>query len=165
MTESKATRLEIAVLVATLLATAGYLARMLSYPARAGTVPAIVASVTLAAVVFELVRVVRTRGVIVAGDAEPSDPTGEITDLGSGGLKRLGLVVMWILVLFAAIAGLGFVVGPGLMGFVLMRIERETWSATAIVTALLVGVAYLLMVVVLRAPVIDGAVFEWLGFD
>jgi hypothetical protein len=164
VTERTAIRFELVILALALVGSMAYLARMLSYPARAGTVPAIVAVVTIVAIVVELTRVMRSPLTETASGGE-REASGDVTELDAGGAKRLGLVVAWILLLFAAILGLGFVVGPGLMGFILMRIERESWTATAIVTGLLVAVAYLLMVVVLRAPVIDGVIFEWLGLD
>lgn len=147
----------VSIVLTALVAT--YLVGMFQYPFKAYIVPVIVASVTLIASVVQVVAQLRASSVREESTAGADD----LGRLGRDGRRRLLFVFVWIWLLLGAILTLGFVVGPGLMAFLLMRFEKETWAATVFVAGSLTGIAYLLMTVILELPVLDGLVWDLWG--
>lgn len=149
------------VTVVLLVVTIAYLVGMFQYPFKAYVVPVIVAAATLAAGVAQLWGQLRPQ----EDDIEEADTagTGDLGRLGREGLSRLGLILGWTTGVVVAILVFGFVIGPALMAVALMRVERETWVATVLVTGVLAGITFLLMSVILRLPILDGLLWDWVS--
>lgn len=185
-------RFDLAVTSTFLVLGVAYLVVMASYPSRAGLVPAIVAGVFCAALSIDLVRGFRGRvstptaapvdvddtGVGLghathaahgahdgdgASDVDEVDGYDALVRLDRSRRNRLLLIVAWTVLYLIGSVLIGFVVTTGVLLVALFLVLRESPRATALMGAGGVVAAYLLVVVLLDLPVLDGWLVDRLG--
>lgn len=137
-------RLEIGVELALLIGGIVYVYVMLSYPSRAGIVPAIVAAVMLTALVGQIVRrVLRTRAAAAGAPAHADQKEADAEFqglLGDGGMdgaarRRLVTIVTWSVLLLVLLQTMGFVAGIGAGILLFMLLDRQPIGLTLAVSA------------------------------
>lgn len=182
-------RFDLAVTSTFLVLGVAYLVVMASYPSRAGLVPAIVAGVFCGALSIDLVRGIRGRvsaptaaPVEVddtpvggshathgahdgdgASDVDEVDGYDALVRLDRSRRNRLLLIVAWTILYLIGSVLIGFVVTTGVLLVALFLVLRESPRATALMGTGGVVAAYLLVVVLLDLPVLDGWLVERLG--
>jgi hypothetical protein len=171
-----------------LVATLWYVLEMVSYPSHAGRVPTIVALVMGGALVLQIVgqlRALRAPSAPARPDAVPpeaevprtsDDPLayaeervqeveeatsgfGVLLALDSVRRRRFIEIALFSILFFVGALMVGFVLTTGFLIFAFLLVARERLVVALAAGLLSAGAVYLLVVVVIELPALDGYLF------
>jgi hypothetical protein len=162
-----------------LAATAWYVLEMVSYPSHAGRVPTIVALVMAGALVLQIVGQVRSLRAPSAPSpsaATSDDPLayaeervqeveeatsgfGVLLALDSVRRRRFIEIALFSILFYVGALMVGFVLTTGILIFAFLLLARERLIVALAAGLLAAGAVYLLVVVVIGLPALDGYLF------
>ena len=135
-----------------------YVYLMLPYPAEAKLVPLIFAAVLILTVVIQLLGGYLPFLRAITSGKEPEE---EPFWLDPAKRRNFAAIALWSIALYLLILLVGFVLASALAMFAFMLLkDRVSWKVNLGMTLLAAGFAYLLIVVFLELPVLDGWLFQ-----
>ena len=130
-----------------------FMLRILNFPWKAQAFPLVIAVPLAALLVLQLFKVCAGRKHVTAEEGEEGIPSGQYL----AGLMWVGAFLLMIYLL-------GFLTGIPLFILLYMKLHRQSWFSTGIVTAISVAIVFVFMYGLRHLEWYEGLIFQLVGW-